>query len=38
LRSPLSTMPAGIIVPTFPQRSPPRLLDRSSLRWLGIGS
>src|SRR5216684_7678830 len=26
LRSPLSTMPAGIIVPAFPQRSPPRHL------------
>jgi hypothetical protein len=36
LRSPLSTIPAGIIVPTFPRRSPPRLFDRSSSRWLGI--
>src|ERR1700686_3830562 len=26
LRSPLSTLPAGIFVPTFPQRSPPSLL------------
>jgi hypothetical protein len=26
LRSPLSTVPAGIIVPAFPQRSPPRHL------------
>ena len=25
-RSPLSTLPAGIIVPAFPQRSPPRYL------------
>src|ERR1700680_2243087 len=25
-RSPLSTLPAGIIVPAFPQRSPPRHL------------
>jgi hypothetical protein len=33
LRSPLSTLPAGIIVPTF--RSPPSL-DDSSLQWLGI--
>src|SRR5215472_16995198 len=27
LRSPLSTLPAGIIVPTFLQRSPPALFD-----------
>src|SRR5207244_12568990 len=37
LRSPLSTVPAGIIVPTFPQRSPPRQArsreaDRKSTR------
>jgi hypothetical protein len=35
LRSPLSTMPAGIIVPTFPQLTTTDF-DRSSLRWLGI--
>jgi hypothetical protein len=28
----------GSLSQTFPQRSPPRLFDRSSLRWLGIGS
>jgi|SRR5215831_1301930 len=27
---PLSTIPAGIIVPTFPQRSPPRLLTAAA--------
>jgi hypothetical protein len=30
LRSPLSTVPAGIIVPAFPQRSPPLLLTMAA--------
>ena len=30
LRSPLSTVPAGIIVPAFPQRSPPLLLTTAA--------
>src|ERR1700681_4489421 len=29
-RSPLSTLPAGIIVPAFPQRSPPRHLTAAA--------
>ena len=29
-RSPLSTLPAGIIVPAFPQRSPPRYLTAAA--------
>jgi len=35
LRSPLSTIPAGIIVPTFPRRSPPRLLTAAARGGLG---
>jgi hypothetical protein len=35
LRSLLSTLPAGIIVPTFPQRSPPRLLTAAACGGLG---
>ena len=35
LRSPLSTVPAGIIVPTFPQRSPPLLLTTAACGGLG---
>ena len=35
LRSPLSTLPAGIIVPTFPQRSPPWLLTTAACGSLG---
>jgi hypothetical protein len=35
LRSPLSTMPAGIIVPAFPRRSPPRLLTAAARGGLG---
>ena len=35
LRSPLSTVPAGIIVPAFPQRSPPRLLTAAACGGLG---
>ena len=30
LHSPLSTLPAGILVPTFPQRSPPLLLTTAA--------
>jgi hypothetical protein len=35
LRSPLSTLPAGIIAPTFPQRSPPSLLTTAACGGLG---
>ena len=35
LRSPLSTVPAGIAVPTFPQRSPPWLLTKAARGGLG---
>jgi hypothetical protein len=35
LRSPLSTVPAGIIVPAFPQRSPPWLLTTAACGGLG---
>src|SRR5215831_13655398 len=35
LRSPLSTFPAGIIVPTFLQRSPPSLLTTAACSGLG---
>jgi hypothetical protein len=35
LRSPLSTLPARIIVPAFPQRSPPRLLTAAACGGLG---
>jgi hypothetical protein len=35
LRSPLSTLPAGIIVPTFLQRSPPWLLTTAACSGLG---
>jgi hypothetical protein len=35
LRSPLSTLPAGIIVPAFPRRSPPRLLTAAARGGLG---
>src|SRR5215469_10775755 len=35
LRSPLSTLPAGIIVPAFPQRSPPRRLIAAACGGLG---
>ena len=35
LRSPLSTVPAGIIAPTFPRRSPPRLLTTAARGSLG---
>jgi DNA-binding NarL/FixJ family response regulator len=35
LRSPPSTVPAGIIVPTFPQRSPPRPLAAAACGGLG---
>jgi len=35
LRSPLSTVPAGIIVPTFPQRSLPWLLAKAACGGLG---
>src|ERR1035437_738181 len=35
LRSPLSTVPAGIIVPTFPQRSPPWFLTKAARGGLG---
>jgi len=35
LRSPLSTLPAGIIVPAFPRRSPPRLLAEAARGSLG---
>ena len=35
MRSPLSTVPAGIIVPTFPQRSPPWLLTTAACGGLG---
>ena len=33
-----ATVPARIIVPAFPQRSPLWLFDHSSSRWLGISS
>ena len=35
MRSPLSTVPAGIIVPAFPQRSPPSLLTTAACGGLG---
>ena len=35
MRSPLSTLPARIIVPAFPQRSPPRLLTAAACGGLG---
>ena len=35
LRSPLSTLPAGIIVPAFPQRSPPSLFTTAVCGGLG---
>jgi hypothetical protein len=35
LRLPLSTVPAGIIIPAFPQRSPPRLLTAATCAGFG---
>ncbi len=35
LRSPLSTVPAGIIVPAVPQRSPPSLFTTAACGGLG---
>ena len=34
----LSTVPAGILFPAFPQRSPPRLLTAAACGSLGISS
>jgi hypothetical protein len=36
LRSPLSTVPAGIIVPTFSAALTTVAFDQSGPRWLGI--